>query len=136
MIRKLLLRFIITGVAVAGVAYFVPGIFYSGGFSTLLKIIGVFFLANIFLKPILKILSLPIEIATLGLFGIVINAFILWFVSVWIEEFRITSFWFSGFAGSGFVIAPIELPVWMTAVVGSLLISFVSTFLYWLTKGK
>jgi len=134
MIRKFLLRYLITGVSVGLVLYFIPGITYSGGITKLLEIISVFFVASLVLKPILKVLAFPIELATLGLFSIVINAFVFWLVSVWVEELMIASFWFPGWHGAVFVIAPVEIPVWLTAIVGSFLIGAISTVLYWLTK--
>lgn len=134
MIRKLILRYLITFVSIAGVTYIIPGITYSGGILGLLKIVTVFFAANLFLKPILHILALPIEIATLGFFSLAINSVILWLVAVWVPEFKITSFWFSGLRGPAFVVAPIEIPMFLTAAIGALAIGFISTILYWITK--
>jgi len=46
-------------------------------------------LLNFFLKPLLKALSLPLEIITLGLFTIVINGFILWLLDMMFDELSI-----------------------------------------------
>ena len=50
-------------------------------------------LLNYFLKPLLKALTLPLEIITLGLFSLVINAGILWFLDLIFEELTIPWMW-------------------------------------------
>ncbi len=75
----LILRIIINMAALFVVAYFVPGVHVS-------RILGAFIAAiilgivNAIIKPILIILTLPVEILTLGLFTFVINAFLFWIV--------------------------------------------------------
>jgi putative membrane protein len=63
---------------------------YTGGFKFFLVagvVLGAF---NFFIKPVLKLLALPIVVMTGGLFYIVINVFVLWFLSYFISiaEFR------------------------------------------------
>jgi putative membrane protein len=61
------------------VAYFVPGVHVSGILGALIAavILGI---VNAIIKPILIILTLPVEILTLGLFTFIINAFLFWIV--------------------------------------------------------
>lgn len=132
--RRIILRLLITSVAVAVTANLIPGIVYGGGVITLVKIAVVFSLVNLFIKPIVMLLALPVEIATLGLFTLVINAGMLMIVERFVPEFIIETFWFPGFTRGPFLLAPFEIPALGTAVVGSLLIAFISTSLYWLTK--
>lgn len=136
MIRNLLLRFLITGVSIICAHILIPGIDFIGDLTDLLKITTVFFFANMITRFIVRMLHLPIEIATLGLVNILVTAGTLYGVSRWLPTFRLTSFWFSGLSGSSFVIAPIEIPVYLTAVIGAVFIGLVSTTLYWLTKGS
>ena len=49
-------------------------------------------LLNMFLKPLLVLLTLPINVLTLGLFTIVINGFLFWLASYALQGFQITSF--------------------------------------------
>lgn len=49
----------------------------------------VFGLVNFFIKPILKVITLPLRILTLGLFGLVINMVLLWFVDIIFSELTI-----------------------------------------------
>ncbi|MGA3036964.1 MAG: phage holin family protein [Vulcanimicrobiaceae bacterium] len=75
----LILRIIINMAALFVVAYFVPGVHVSGILGALIAavILGI---VNAIIKPILIILTLPVEILTLGLFTFIINAFLFWIV--------------------------------------------------------
>jgi len=101
-----LLRAGLTGLALWIVTLLVDGIRFVGGDTTATRI-GVIFvvavifgLVNAFIKPVVQLLSIPLYILTLGLFHIVINAFMLWITS-WITEntthwgLQIDHFWFT-----------------------------------------
>jgi len=131
--RKLLLTLMINMAAVALAASIIPGIQYEGGLKTLLTITLVFGGVNLLIKPILKALALPIEIATIGLFTVAINAGMLLLVSNFVIGFTILPFPFPGITQGPFLVAPFMLPAWGTAVIGALLIGTIVSFLYWLT---
>src|SRR6202011_6085313 len=86
-----LIRAGLTGFALWVVTLFVHGIYFVGYHTTLQKIgiifvVGVIFgLVNPVIKPVVQILSSPLSILTLGLFPIVVNAFMLW-ITAWITE--------------------------------------------------
>ena len=61
--------------------------------------IGLF---NIFVRPIIKVLTLPINLLTLGLFSLIINAILFWYLAYFIEGFVVTTFG-AAFIGSLFV---------------------------------
>lgn len=48
---------------------------------------------NFFVKPILKIITLPLRIVTLGLFGLIINMALIWAVDLIFQEITIPWFW-------------------------------------------
>jgi putative membrane protein len=73
-------------------AYLVPG-FTISGWPTLLVIAVVWGILTIIMKPILIILTLPINIITLGLFTFVINAVLLLITSNIVPGFQIAGFW-------------------------------------------
>ena len=54
---------------------------------------------NLLVRPILVVLTLPITFLTLGLFTFVINAFLFWFLSSFIQGFAVTGF-FAAFFGA------------------------------------
>ena len=101
---SILLRLIINAVALLVTAWIVPGIHLGAAgphptqrdWVTLLIVALIFGLVNAVIRPIIILLSLPIEILTLGLFTFVINAFMLLLTS-WIAQgmglgFRIDGF--------------------------------------------
>ena len=66
----------------------IPGIVASDFYSAFIAAI-ILGIVNITLRPILFLLTLPITILTLGLFSFVVNAFLFWFVSTFIEGFTV-----------------------------------------------
>ncbi len=75
----LIVRILVNAVALIAVAYLVPGVAVTGFAGALVGAI-VLGIVNAILRPILIVLSLPLEIVTLGLFTFVINALLFWFV--------------------------------------------------------
>jgi putative membrane protein len=73
MIRKLLVNWVILAIAVALAVYFVAGVTVTGGIWERFLIAAVFGLISAILGPLLKVLSLPVMVVTLGLFTLVIN---------------------------------------------------------------
>lgn len=65
---------------------FVPGVEFVGPIQTLLLAGLILGLVNFFLKPILNLITLPLRIITLGLFGLVINMAMIWLVDVIFPE--------------------------------------------------
>ena len=65
---------------------FVPGVEFTGPRETLVLAGLVLGLINFFIKPILKLITLPIRLLTLGLFGIVINIVIIWAIDIIFPE--------------------------------------------------
>ena len=108
---KMILRWIINAVAVWVATLLLDGITLGGNWFDLFLVGLVMGLVNAIIKPILKLLSLPITIVTLGLFTLVINAGMLGLVA-WIMP---------TLAVDGF----------MPALLGGILISIVSTLLNW-----
>lgn len=111
--RGILLRWLILTMAVLAAAYLLGGIAVSGFFSALLAAAMLGFLNAVF-RPILLLLTLPLNVITLGLFTFVINAVLLMMASGVIAGFEVRGFW-SAFFGSLII-----------SVVSALLSSFVS----------
>jgi putative membrane protein len=97
---RLLVRWLITSIAVAAAVILVPGIGHSGS-SALVAIVvtaAVLGFVNAIIRPILSFLSCGCIVATLGLFVLVINAVTLW-MAAWVSSnwfhtgFYITGFW-------------------------------------------
>jgi putative membrane protein len=89
---KLLIRIIITSVLVLLISHFMTGV-HVANFVTALIVAVVLGLLNIFIKPILVILTLPVTIITLGLFLLVINALIILLCTNIVGGFSVDTFW-------------------------------------------
>lgn len=89
---NLLLRLLINAAALYVVAYFVPGVQVSSPLGALVAafVLGI---VNAILRPILILLSLPLEILTLGLFTFIINAALFWFVGHLGIGLTVEGFW-------------------------------------------
>lgn len=85
---KFLLRLLLVAASVILASYIVPGITVAT-FWTALFVAFVLAILNTFVKPILTILTLPVTIITLGLFGIVLNIFLFWLASYLVAGFTV-----------------------------------------------
>ena len=63
------------------------------GLETTLIAAGVLLAINVLVKPVLHFLTLPINIVTLGLFGMILNVALFWFGQVIVEGFTIEGIW-------------------------------------------
>jgi putative membrane protein len=90
--KAFLLKWFITTVSIFIVAN-VFGIIHIENFKALVLAALILGILNAILRPILIILTLPINILTLGLFTLMINGFLLYLVSGLVSGFEIASFW-------------------------------------------
>lgn len=103
-------RLLVSAAVIFGVAYLFPSLIFVRDFTTALLAALILALVNAFIRPVVVLLTLPINVLTLGLFTLIINALMLYVVA-WIlgDGFRIQGFW--------------------QAIAAAFLISVVSTFL-------
>lgn len=90
----LIIRWLITALAIMVTAYLLPGVSVSG-FGVALIVALVLGIINVLLKPILVILTLPITIVTLGLFVLVINAGLVLLTDQIVSGFDVVNFWWA-----------------------------------------
>lgn len=88
---RLLLHWLILSAAVFAAAFFVPGIQVASVITAVI-VAAVLGFINTIIKPVIKILTLPINIITLGLFSLVLNGFFLWLISRFVAGFSIATF--------------------------------------------
>jgi len=91
---SLIVKIILSTIAVFVTAYILPGIELSG-MVTALVVAVVMGILNVLLRPILILLSLPVTILTLGLFLFVINACIVYLTAELIDGFNVRNFWWA-----------------------------------------
>ncbi len=89
---QLLLRWLINSVAIMLIALYLPGIDISNFYAALIAAL-VLGILNALIRPLLILLTLPINILTLGIFTLFINAFLFWFASTIVKGFDVVGFW-------------------------------------------
>jgi putative membrane protein len=108
-----LIRLLVNAAALWVATRLVPGVTYSGGTLPFLGVALVFGIVNATIRPVAKVLTLPIIIVTLGIFALVVNGLMLWLTSSLSETL-----------GLGFVVTGFWPAFW-----GGLVVSLVSTIL-------
>ena len=88
------IRFLLNGLAVLLTAYLLPGVHVENyGYALLVAL--VLALANIFVKPLLVLLTIPVTVITFGLFLLVINALMILLVDYVVSGFDVDNFWWA-----------------------------------------
>ena len=131
--RKILLTFVINAAAVVIATTQLPGMSYVGGPAGIITITLVLAGVNVLIKPALSLLSLPVEIATVAILGLFVNAAMLYVLAQNLSGFTIYPFPFPGVFSGPFLVAPFTLPPYGTAIVGALAIAIIVAMLSWLT---
>ncbi len=110
----------------------IPGLDIEGGLLTLF--IGGVGLALMFLilKPILSIISFPINFVTMGMFSILTNAFIIYLLTRFVPGISISVFSYPSFSYSGFQIPTLSFNVFFAFVFCAFVISLIESSLAWL----
>ncbi len=92
MIRQFLLRWFINFIGLWAAAWLLSGVNYDN-VSVLIWASLIFSIVNAMIRPIVIVLSLPAIVLTLGLFTFVVNALMLYLVTVLYDPFQVASFW-------------------------------------------
>ena len=91
---KLILKILVTALAVIITCYLLPGAHVKDAFTAVI-VAAVLSLLNILIKPLLILLTLPITIVTFGLFLLVINALIILLAARIVPGFTVDGFWWA-----------------------------------------
>ncbi|MGI5827044.1 MAG: phage holin family protein [Patescibacteria group bacterium] len=89
---KLIFRLLFNAAWILLGSFLISGLEVSSFYIALITAI-ILGLINALVRPLLILLTLPINILSLGLFTFVINAFLVWFVSSFIQGFALGGFW-------------------------------------------
>ena len=90
-----LVRFLLNGLAVLLTGYLLPSGVYVEHYGYALLVAAVLALANVLVKPILILFTIPLTVVTLGLFLLVINAIIILLVHYFVPGFDVKGFWWA-----------------------------------------
>jgi putative membrane protein len=110
----LLIKWLLSALSIFLVGTYLPGI-HVPDYKAALLVALVLAVLNVTLRPVLKLVSLPITILTLGLFAFVVNGFVFWLVGKLVASFVIDSFWW--------------------AIIGSIVVTIVTSLLELLVLG-
>jgi putative membrane protein len=97
---SLLIRWVALAAAFAVTAWLLSGMDVSGGFGTYLWLALLFGIVNAVIGTILRLLTIPLRVITLGLFSIVINAFLLEILDWISDRFTIDHFFWTAIWGA------------------------------------
>lgn len=111
----LIVKWLISALAIFLVGNFLPGI-HVPSYTVALIVALVLGVLNVTLRPILKLLTFPITLITLGLFALLVNGFTFWLVPKIVPGFIIDTFWW--------------------AVLGAILVSLISTLVDRIVLGR
>ena len=110
---RLIIKLAINTFALLIVEYLVPG-FVLTDINAAVVTAVVIGIVNTFIRPIIQLIALPISILSFGIFAFLINVALLWFTSIYVPGFQISTF--------------------STAILASIILSLVSWFLHRLSN--
>jgi putative membrane protein len=119
---KFILRWVINAIALYLAILLLPGIDLESGLISIIWLALIFGLINALFRPLLKFLTCPLIILTLGLFTLVINTFLFWLTSVIGQSFGLALI--------------INDPVWWNAFLGGLIVTIVSVAMTLILKDE
>lgn len=108
---KLLVKWVAFAFVVMFVAWLIPGVEVDNFLTAMIATVAIVFV-NAFIKPVLKLLTLPINILSLGLFSLVINALLFMFVA--------------------YVVPGVSVDWFLSALLGSVVLAILSVGVSWI----
>ena len=108
---KLLIKWVAFAFVVMFVAWLIPGVEVENFLTAMIATVVIVFV-NAFIKPVLKLLTLPINILSLGLFTLVINALLFMFVA--------------------YVVPGVSVDGFLSALLGSIVLAILSVGVAWI----
>lgn len=91
-------------------------------------------LMNMLLKPVLSLLTLPLNLLTMGLFGWLLNALFVYLLTIVVPQIAITNYMFPGFSNNGFSLPSISLSGFQTTILVAFTLSLIGNFVFWLFR--
>jgi len=120
---EILARIVINAIALVAAIRLVPGAAFEGDIWKLVVLAAVFGVVNAYLRPIVKLLSLPLNLITFGIVGLIINTAMVLVAAAISDNLNL------GFTLGGWPPGAIELDTVIAAFLTSVVISLVSAIL-------
>lgn len=129
--KKLLSILVINTVAIWITAEVLDGVSYSNA-QTLLFAAAALGIANLVVRPLAKLITMPLNIITLGAFSGLITVLMLYLVTQIVVGFQVVPFYFEGCTRNGFVVPAMQITLFWSLFLTSLLITLVSNMITWI----
>ena len=107
-----------------------PGISVNGGWQGILISACILSILMLFVKPLLKILFIPINIMTFGLLSWTVNVMVIYFLTFLAPGVQISSWIFSGFSNNGFVIPSFPVSYMLSLVIVTIVLTTFTNILH------
>ena len=120
---ELIVRILVNAIALIAAVKLVPNVAFTGDWWQLIILAIVFGVVNAYIRPVVKLLSLPLNVLTFGLIGLVINTAMV-LLAAWLSGFLKVDFTLAGWPGGHFKVETI-----VAAFLTSLVISVVSALM-------
>lgn len=131
--RRIVRIFVVEAVVLYLSSLIASGLIFEKGIISLIETAIALTVASLFVKPIINLLLLPLNLLTFGVFRFLTNAITLFLVDLVLTDFSVADFVFKGYKGALFVIPSLHFPVGpLSYLAFSFLISFISTIIYWI----
>lgn len=132
--KKILQNLFINALSLFFLTLIFPGIKIQQGWQGIV-ITGLgFTLIDILLKPVLKIIFLPLNLLTLGTLSWIINVISFGLLLLFIPQINVQAFYFNGLQWSGLTITGFKVNVIVSLISASFLIVFIKQVILWLTE--
>lgn len=134
--KRVLKSFLFSTIALFGSAQIIEGFSFGNDPTTLVVAAVVFGVVNSFLKPILKLITLPFNLMTFGLFSVLINVALLYLTVQIVPGLSVEAFYFPGmeiklpFEYANLVVPPLNIPT-----VGALLLTSIVISIFMIALG-
>lgn len=123
--KHILRHYLINIFALYVVSVYIGGFHIAPGLESLLVVAVCFTLVHLILKPILNIITGPINFLTFGLIGLVIDAGILYGLTVFLPKIWISAWTFPGYSDFGITINPVSLNIIMVTILSAFVLSLI-----------
>lgn len=132
---KTFLRHIFVNLVVLYVCTLIyPGFSITQNTKTFFTAALIWLLLNKIVKPIIKLLLLPINIITLNLFSWLVNVATLFLLQLFADGIRIETYQFPGFSQNGFTLPSVYINLFFSYLLTAFLLNTLHTFILWLIQ--
>ncbi|MDP3988003.1 MAG: phage holin family protein [Candidatus Levybacteria bacterium] len=132
--KSLLRNIVIDAFSLFAVSQILSGVKIFGGVPTLIFGGVVLAFLTMLLRPILSFITFPLSFLTFGTVNFLINALILYLLTIFVSQIKVSAFVFDGLSFIGFVIPKIAFNGLFAFIVSAFLLSLIISFINWLIK--